>query len=381
MAPPPAPSSTPASPSSSPANTPASAAPADTTAPNTSPANITAATATQTDIQKRIERARALAAAHKLQSAAHELETIRKSAADDVLRNVTSVMLMNIYLEEGNYSRAQSLLEEDFKAMRAGKDAALRTYFAIAGQAVQGARAHLARYRSFGINVTDADLPAEATSDLERLRSLLEHMVSQAKEIANERKAYDILGLLEDVVGIRLSVPRDSEDRTKWENEYASAREGLASSQTQIASLSGMPPLQRAANGRASSAASDGLKPTIPTSVLTTSDSVTSAPVAGAAAERVEDQPVNAGLLNSKALKRVVPSYPALAKSSGVEGVVRVHIGLDESGKVIGIFKSEGPLLLRQSAEQAARGWQFGPTMVDGKAIRQIGYIEFTYTR
>lgn len=308
-----------------------------------------------------------------------------------MLRNVTSVMLMGIYLEEGNYSRAQSLLEEDFKATRAGKDAALRTYFAIAGQAIQGARARLARYRSFGITVTDSNLPAEAASDLERLRSLLEHMITQAKEISTERKAYDVLGLLEDVVGIRVSLPRDSEDRAKWETEYARARAGLASSQTQIASLSGIPSLGRSSGGRAQTAStaspasrvSGEVIPTVPTSTLTTSDSAAavSAPASAGGEDSVENRTINAGSLNAKSVRRVVPTYPALAKSSRVEGVVRVHVGLDENGKVVGVFKSEGPLLLRQSAEQAARGWQFSPTMVDGKPIRLIGYIEFNYTR
>lgn len=294
-------------------------------------------------------------------------------------------MLMGIYLEEGNYSRAESLLREDFNAHTTGKDAAQRTYFAIAGQAVQGARARLARYRSFGLNVTDSNLPADALGDLERLRSLLEHMITQAREISAERKAYDVLGLLEDVIGIRLSLPRDNEDRAKWESEYAKAREGLASTQTQIASLGGVPPLQRSGSGRAP-IEKGGENPTSPTSTLTTSDapaSVGSAPAGGGSAEpdEAESKPINAGSLNSRAIKRVVPTYPALAKSSRVEGVVRVHVGLDENGKVVGVFKSEGPLLLRQSAEQAARGWQFSPTMVDGKPIRLIGYIEFNYTR
>src|SRR6185436_2183359 len=102
----------------------------------------------------------------------------------------------------------------------------------------------LARYRSFGVGTSDANLPAEAVSDLNRLRSLLERMIAQAKEISNGPRAYDSLSLLEDVLGLRLSLAKDSEDQSKWESEYASAREALASSQTQIASLGGIPPLR-----------------------------------------------------------------------------------------------------------------------------------------
>src|SRR6185436_12694219 len=66
----------------------------------------------------------------------------------------------------------------------------------------------------------------------------------QAKEISNGRRAYDSLSLLEDVLGLRLSLAMDGEDQTKWQSEYATAREALASSQTQIASLGGIPPLR-----------------------------------------------------------------------------------------------------------------------------------------
>ena len=117
--------------------------------------------------QARIERARALAAAHQLTAAAAELESLRITAQDNSIRNVASVMLMSICLEEGNYARAESLLEETLNAREAKKDASIRNYFVLAGQAVNGARSHLTRYRNFGINVTDGSLPKEALNDLE----------------------------------------------------------------------------------------------------------------------------------------------------------------------------------------------------------------------
>ena len=121
----------------------------------------------------RIERARALAAVHQLQPAAAELENVRASANDVTLRNVTTLMLLGIYLEEGNYGRSQALLEEAFTTRAAQKDESIRTYFATAGQTVNGIRAHLLRYRSYGINPSDSNLPVEANTDLERVRTLL----------------------------------------------------------------------------------------------------------------------------------------------------------------------------------------------------------------
>lgn len=349
----------------------------------------------------RIERARALAAAHQLDAAAAELEAIRKSAQDDVERNVTSVMLMGIYLEEANYVRAKSLLDEDFQARSSKNDAAVRTYFAIAGQALNGARAHLARYRSFGINVSDENLQPEARHDLDLLRSLLERLAAQAREIVSDRKTYDALALLEDVLGIRLLLATSSEDRSQWEADYASAREMLASSETQIASLGGVPSLQ-ASTSRTSTAPSP-IKKEPPTSTTEPNpassspavaatvqpdqkkvSSVSVAQVAGPAdkptTKAEEPETINAGQLNTRATKRVLPVYPSIAKTSGTQGVVKVYVTIDETGKVAQISSSEGPILLRQSAELAARGWRFPPTLVDGKAIRLAGYIEFNFT-
>jgi TonB family protein len=296
------------------------------------------------------------------------------------VRNVTSVMLMGIYLEEGNYVRAQALLDEDFRARASGRDAALRTYFAIAGQTINGARSHLARYRSFGINVSDSELPPEAVADLDRLRGLLERLAAQAKDIVAERKAYDALALLEDVIGVRLSIARDSEDRAVWESEYANTRQGLALSQTQIASL-GVPAL--AGNHSVTAPTATKEPPAAakePTSIPAQNvDAASSSPVPTAGS--TTDLSVSTGSLNSRASKRVVPVYPPLAKTSGVSGTVRVNVVVDETGKVAEITSSEGPTLLRGAAEVAARGWRFPPTAVNGKPVRLSGYIEFTFTR
>lgn len=334
-------------------------------------------------MQVRIERARALAAAHQLEAAVRELESIRSTAKEDVVRNVASVMLMSIYLEEGNYTRGESLLEETFRTRSAQTGGSIRTYFALAGQAVNGARAHLARYRSFGINVSDAGLPSEALKDLARLRSLLERMIAQAKEIAKDTpKAYDSLPLLEDVLGIRLSLARDSEDREKWEKEYAGARQGLISSQTEVASLGGLPTIQSQVGGAAASSGTSGNART------EAQDAKSSQPSDGTNQPLGSADPTNGGdsdtlsigSLNHWATKKVVPVYPPTAKTTGATGVVRVYLTTDEDGRVATISRSEGPLVLRKAAEDAARLWRFQPTVVAGKRLRLTGYVEFNFT-
>lgn len=318
---------------------------------------------------RRIERARALAAVHQLQAAATELENIRAAGSDVTLRNVATLMLLGIYLEEGNYGRSQSLLDETFQTRAAQKDESIRTYFAAAGQTVNGIRSHLARYRSYGINTSDSDLPTEANTDLERVRSLLERIVAQAQEISKEQnRAYESFALLEDVLGIRLSLAKNDDDRARWQTEYLSAREKMASSQA--LSLGRSKALDAVTNRIPNPFASKPAETPDPTPEPTPSATPT-APVA-------EPQVVSAGSLSGRETKRVTPAYPVTAKSHNVTGTVRVFAIVDENGKVW-ITNSEGPTMLRAAAETAAKNWIFPPSTFNGKPVRIVGYLDFEF--
>lgn len=323
---------------------------------------------------RRIERARALAAVHQLQAAANELENVRASVNDVTLRNVTTLMLLGIYLEEGNYGRSQALLEEAFQQRAAQKDESLRTYFAAVGQTVNGIRTHLARYRSFGLNPSEAALPAEANTDLERVRSLLERVIAQANEIALAGRSYEALALLEDVLGIRLSLARNNDDRGKWQTEYLLAREKMASSQIQVASLGRSPALDAVTNRipnpfATKPPAANGNSDASPAPSPNAPPTSTTGP---------EPQLVTMGSLSGKETKRVTPVYPPTARSHNISGTVRVFAIIDENGK-IWVTNSEGPTLLRNAAEEAARGWTFPPSMVNSKPVRIAGYLDFEF--
>jgi protein TonB len=311
-----------------------------------------------------------------------ELESIRASAKDEMWRNVSSLMLMGIYLEDGNYARAEAMLDETFKQRSAKRESSVRTYFALAGQAVNGARLHIGRYRTFGINVSSDGLPHEATFDLDRLRSLLERMTAQAKELLQQNsKDNDAFALLEDLAGIRTALARDSEDRTRWQNEYSAARAKLATLPTEIASL-GRPvaapgSVEMTANNSPVAAPSPGVavEPVI-TEPANTSAPITSEPATVGPASTFE-----VGPLIEKATKKVEPQYPQTAKNVGISGLVRVKLVIDESGSVANIVWTEGPMLLRQAAQDAVRQWKFRPVVVDGKAVRAAGYIDFGFAR
>jgi TonB family protein len=329
---------------------------------------------------QRIERARALAAVHQLPAAAAELENVRASVKDVTLRNATTLMLLGIYLEDGNYGRSQALLEETFANRATQKDESIRTYYAAAGQTLNGIRTHLARYRSYGISLTDTTLPAEANTDLERVRNLLERINAQAKEISTEAgRSYDALALQEDVLGIRLTLARNSEDHARWQTEYLLAREKMASSQVQVATLGRSPALEAVtskipnpfANQKAPAAQED--------STTTAPNTTANPPVATQTTTTgAEPQLITAGSLSGRESKRVMPNYPQMARNNNVSGTVRVFAIVDENGKVW-ITSSEGPMLLRRAAEDAAKNWVFPPSTFAGKPVRIAGYLDFDF--
>jgi TonB family protein len=345
---------------------------------------------------RRIARARSLAAAHNLTAATFELDAILKSTTDDAVRDVVSIMLIGIYLEQADYVRAQSLLDETFKRRVAQNEGSVRSYFALAGQSINGVRAHLERYRAFGIDITDKDLPPEAVNDLDHLRLLLERVAEQAREMSNEdARNTDAVALLEDVASIRGTLARNREERKQWQRESASARQKLASSDIRIASTRGVqgglnPASMPLSSGNATGAGGGGGAPSsaqsssteradTPTTTSAAPSPSDSSKNARSSGGKQDSQPVDVGPLIDKATKRVSPSYPQIARSQRITGTVKVYLVIDETGAVASIKHTSGPPLLQPAAAEAARRWKFRPTMVDGQPVRIMGFINFNF--
>jgi TonB family protein len=364
-------------------------------------------------MQRRLMRARALAAAHSLTAAAAELDNIRNTATDDSIKDVARIMLMGVYLEAADYTRALSLLEETYKGVTGGNESTVRAYFTLAGQTTKGAREHLDRYRAFGINVADRELPPEAAGDLDRLRSLLERVAEQAKQISGvDARNTEAVALLEDAASVRSTLARSREERQQWQAETASARQKLAVSETRVASLnpmavrpagamtapsSGAPPF--AGNNSSSNPTAESstqsrnnssltkktvaipeAKPPKPSKKENQKQAQPPARQTTPLTAPKDGQPVEIGSLIDKATQKVAPTYPVTAKTARVTGMVRVFVIVDESGMVTKIERSDGPSLLRAAAESAAKQWKFQPMVIDGKPLRMTGYISFNFT-
>ncbi len=366
------------------------------------------------NVQQRIGRARALAAVGNLPAARSELESLTRAQGDESVREIALVLLVRVYLEQADYAYAEGLLNETFAARQTQREAATHAYFALSGQVINAVRTHVERYRAFGLDVTDGTLPPEAASDLDHLRTLIERIVTQGKQLRDESgQALETSALIEEAAGLRVRLARNTGERTQWQREVTDARQRLAGSNARL-TVSNVPPNTRAQTD-ANNAPAVSPVPVTPnptptpavtpsvvgapapaTTTTTTGAGTTNAPPTNTATPQPDAsnhpaapdatkpsapaQPLQVGAtLITKAKERIAPSYPPQARTARVTGSVTVFMTVDEKGEVAEVQRTSGPELLRRAAEDAARHWKFRPTVVNGQPVRVAGYISFNF--
>ncbi len=200
--------------------------------------SILAFAQTSADVMReRVAKAKAYIAIRNYSAAIYELENIRRETSDSTVNGVINVLLMNSFLEQGDYKRAQDFLTELSKSTKPG---AAASYFTVAGQVVKGARNQMERYRALGLNVADRSLPKDAVADVDKMRETLEKVVGQTKVLSKDKaQTSDAMALMEEATNARGTLARDSFDANRWKNETADAREDLASSRSVILNATG----------------------------------------------------------------------------------------------------------------------------------------------
>lgn len=115
--------------------------------------------------------------------------------------------------------------------------------------------------------------------------------------------------------------------------------------------------------------------PPAPTPVPTPKATPTPAPTP----EAKKILPVTSTMLQSKALRKIQPAYPTIAKTIKAQGAVPVQITISEEGTVIEATPMGGHPTLRDAARQAALQWVFSPTVLNGKPMKVTGIISFNF--
>lgn len=385
---------------------------AQTVSPSpTSTATIQAPTSGDV-MRERISKAKAYIAVRNYNAAIYELENIRKESADTAVQSVTSVLLMNSYLELGDYKRAQDFLNQFYTQQKSTKPNAAANYAAVAGQIIKGARSRAERYRALGLNVADRTLPLEALNDLEKMRETLELVITQSKEISQTpTKSADAIALFEEATSSRSMLARDDYDARAWKEQVADMREQMAVngkvvlSAVNETSANPSPEFVAANNVSPSSLPQPTeIKQTQPREtetrpaekrVVETSVPKNNTPIFVPSAPAKENpkpvaetpkteaskdtSPLDAGSLLPFATKQSTPVYPPAAKTFRTRGVVRVDVTISETGDVAEVQKTSGPAMLQAAAKDAIKKWKFKPFVRDGQPVKAIGYVSFNF--
>lgn len=359
----------------------------------------------------RVSKAKAFIAVRNYNAAIGELELIRRETNDPSVNSVTAVLLMNSYIEQGNYKRAQELLNEHYRSFKANNANASMLYSAVAGQVIKGSRNQIDRYRGLGISVAERDLPLEAVNDIEQMRTTLELVITQAKEAVADKSHADVaVPLLEESIAARSTLGRDDYDARRWRDEMADIREQVANSQSVIMNAVIDPNTINAQRPNAEEANASTEPKTTPSETVVASTDIKAntaivapppvkpaptpavtvpndRPVRIVSSQptttpepKVNDGPYNAGQLIGYAARQYQPVYPATARQLRTTGVVRVDFEVDEKGEVTKILKASGPVILQPAARDAIMKWRFKPIIQDGRAVRATGFINFNFS-
>jgi TonB family protein len=79
-------------------------------------------------------------------------------------------------------------------------------------------------------------------------------------------------------------------------------------------------------------------------------------------------------------IKKVIPTYPQLARSTRIQGTVRftAHIGKD--GRILNLKFTSGPSVLVDAAAAAVKQWVYRPTLLNGVPVEVITQIDVNFT-
>ena len=79
--------------------------------------------------------------------------------------------------------------------------------------------------------------------------------------------------------------------------------------------------------------------------------------------------PVTGQAQQARLISSVPPTYPAFAKSIGLQGDITIDALIDATGRVTTMTPLSGPVALQQAAMDALRRWNFEPARLDGQPV------------
>jgi len=89
---------------------------------------------------------------------------------------------------------------------------------------------------------------------------------------------------------------------------------------------------------------------------------------------------VGGGVQMAKLIRKVIPEYPILARSSRISGVVHLVGTIAKDGTIRNLRLVDGNPLLTRAAMEAVAQWVYEPTLLNGQPVEVIAPIEVNFT-
>ncbi len=88
---------------------------------------------------------------------------------------------------------------------------------------------------------------------------------------------------------------------------------------------------------------------------------------------------VSLGAQEAKIIRRVIPTYPALAKQARVQGTVKLLGVISTEGRIEKLQVISGHPLLIQAAVDAVKQWTYRPTLLSGQPVEVMAPIDVNF--
>lgn len=82
---------------------------------------------------------------------------------------------------------------------------------------------------------------------------------------------------------------------------------------------------------------------------------------------------------NAMLINRVMPQYPAIARTAHVSGTVELHAIIAKDGTIEELSYVSGPALLVKAAMDAVKQWRYRPTLLNGEPVEVETTIDVVF--
>jgi len=104
-------------------------------------------------------------------------------------------------------------------------------------------------------------------------------------------------------------------------------------------------------------------------------------PVAAAPVKPQQQAPLKVGgdVQAAKLMRKVMPAYPAVARSARISGAVHLIGIISREGTIRNLQVLDGHPLLVRAALEAVAQWTYAPTLLNGEAVEVVAPIEVRF--